>query len=521
MNAITRTASPRQRRRLLQMLPALAAVLLAGTSKLAVAQSPDWSAFDRYVSQAARDWRIPALAIAVVKDDSLVFAKGYGVLETGTSRPADEHTRFAIGSTTKAMTSASLAMLVDEGKLRWDDHVTQYIPELQLNDPWATRELTIRDLLTHRSGLPGTDLFWAASWRYTPADVIRRLRYVKPTASFRSEWQYQNVMYSLAGTIIERVSGMPWESFVRTRIFAPLGMTETEPLVSAIVGKPNVAVPHALLNDSVKVVPIRSTDGVASAGSVWSSVSDMSKWMRFVLDSGRVGTKRLIAPETFREIIAPQIRAPMEEYPALELARPDFFSYGFGWFIQDYRGQHVWMHTGSIDGMCAIIGLMPNERVGVYVLENLDHAELRHALMYSVFDLYNGGRTRDWSADVRALFAKRAAAARTMAASPSNAARATSPPSLPLERYVGTYVDSAYGDVRVTFANGALAATIVNGTAQALDPVRFDTFRTKPSEQARGATTLTFMPDGTGGIAAVRISGVTFARVRERSGPGS
>ena len=499
-----------------------AALIVAAVPRLTAAQSPDWAAFDRYVSQAARDWRVPALAIAVVKDDSVVFLKGYGVLENGTSRRADEHTRFAIGSTTKAMTTASLAMLVDEGKLHWDDRVTQYIPELELNDPWATRELTIRDLLTHRTGLPGTDLFWARpNWHYTTAEVIRRLRYVKPTASFRSEWQYQNVMYSLAGTIIERVSGMAWDQFVRARIFAPLGMTETEPLVSAIVGKPNVAVPHALINDSVKVVPIRSTDGVASAGSVWSSVSDMSKWMRFMLDSGRVGSKRLIAPATFREIIAPQIRAPMDEYPALELARPDFFSYGFGWFIQDYRGQNVWMHTGSIDGMCALIGLMPNERLGVYVLENLDHAELRHGLMYSVFDLYNGGRSRDWSADLKTLFARQAVAMRASragAAGPANAARSAGPPSLPLERYAGTYVDSAYGEVRVTFANGGLSAAVVDGVSEPLEALRFDTFRTRPTDPKRDPMALTFMPDGSGGVASVRVSGINFLRARERGG---
>jgi CubicO group peptidase (beta-lactamase class C family) len=333
----------------------------------------------------------------VVKDDSLVFAKGYGVLEIGKSQPADQHTRFAIGSTTKAMTSAALAMLVDDGKLRWDDHVTDYIPELQLYDPYVTRELTVRDLLTHRSGLPGTDLFWAR-WRYTLPEIIHGLRYIKPESSFRSTWSYQNVMYALSGTIIERVSGLSWEGFLRSRIFGPLGMNETEALVSEIGGKPNVSVPHFRAGDSIRVVPMRSTDAIAPAGSVWSSVSDMSKWMRFVLDSGRVGDRRLIKAATFRELITPQIQAPMEQYPALALSRPDFFSYGFGWFIQDYAGQQVWMHTGSIDGQCALIGLMPNERLGVYVLENLDHAELRHALMYRAFDLYNGGPSRDWSA---------------------------------------------------------------------------------------------------------------------------
>jgi len=490
------------------MKRALVAALFIA-APVAAQQKPDWAAFDKFVAQAQRDWRVPALAIAVVKDDSVVFMKGYGVLEAGKPARADEHTRFAIGSTTKAMTSAGLAMLVDEGKVHWDDKVTRFIPELQLSDPWATREMTIRDLLTHRTGLPGTDLFWAANWKYTPAEIIRRLRYIEPTASFRSEWQYQNVMYALGGTIIERASGMPWEEFMRARIFKPLGMNETEPLVSSIIGKPNVAVPHGLINDSVRVVPVRSTDLVAPAGSVWSSVSDMSKWMRFVLDSGRVGSTRLIKQETFREIVAPQIQAPMEEYPALQLAKPNFFSYGFGWFIQDYRGQHVWMHTGSINGLCAIIGLMPNEKLGVYVLENLDHAEIRHGLMYSAFDLYNGGRGRDWSADLKPLFDRRPAVAGNPAGQ-----RTTSPPSLPLERYAGTYADSAYGEIRVTFENGALRAAIVTDPPAALQPVTMDAFRAQPSEAGRNPATLVFQPDGTGGVAAVRVSGITFTKVR-------
>jgi len=470
----------------------------------------DWAAFDRYVGQAAKDWKVPALAIAVVKDDSLVFAKGYGVLEIGKSQKADEHTRFAIGSTTKAMTSMSLAMLVDDGKLRWDDHVTDYIPELQLYDPYATHELTIRDLLTHRSGLPGTDLFWAR-WHYTLPEIIHRLRYIKPESSFRSNWSYQNVMYALSGTVIERASGMSWEAFVRSRIFAPLGMNETEALVSEIAGKPNVGIPHYQIGDSIRVVTMRSTDAIAPAGSVWSSVSDMSKWMRFVLDSGRVGSKRLVKASTFRELITPQIEAPMEEYPALQLSRPDFFSYGFGWFIQDYAGQHVWMHTGSIDGECAIIGLMPNERLGVYVLENLDHAELRHGLMYRAFDLYNGGPSRDWSAELSALFARmRQGAGGAAAQAVQHVER---PASVAVEKYAGTFVDSAYGTITVTNENGKLRARVVTDPEAELDHWDVDVFRTHAANP-RDQIAMTFTPDGAGGISAVRIAGVSFARVR-------
>jgi len=286
-------------------------------------------------------------------------------------------------------------------------------------------------------------------------------------------------------------------------------MSETEPLVSMIKDKPNVAVPHALVNDSVAVVPIRSTDGVASAGSVWSSVSDMAKWMRFVIDSGRVGDKRLIQQKTFAELVTPQIEAPMAEYPALQLAKPDFFSYGLGWFIQDYRGQQVWMHTGSINGLCAIIGIEPNKRLGVYVLENLDHAEIRHGLMYSVFDLFENGPRRDWSKDLQPIFAR----PRAPTAAAATGARGTSAPSLPLERYAGIYVDSAYGTVRVTFENGALQAAVVTDPAAPLEPVNFEAFRTKASEGAR-PTVLTFVPDGSGGVSGVRVLNLLFARAR-------
>ena len=272
----------------------------------------DLAAFDALVAKAARDWRVPGLAIAVVKDDSLVFAKGYGVLEAGKPAAATAHSRFAIGSTTKAMTTAALAMLVDEGRVRWDDRVIDYLPDLRLYDPWVTRELTIRDVLTHRSGLPGVDLLWIRG-DLTNAEMITRLRTVRPSSSFRSRWEYHNVVYSIAGAIVAKISGMPWEQFIRTRGFAPLQMRESRALVADLAGQPDVAVPHALQRDTVRVVPIRSTDGVAAAGSVWSSVSDMSRWMRFILDSGRAGNTRLISPATFREIVAPQIRAPMSE----------------------------------------------------------------------------------------------------------------------------------------------------------------------------------------------------------------
>ncbi|MBA2683338.1 MAG: serine hydrolase [Gemmatimonadaceae bacterium] len=493
---------------------ALAAAIASGGAS---AQAPDLASFDKYVARAAHDWRVPGLAIAIVKDNSLVFAKGYGVLELGKTAPATEHTRFAIGSTTKAMTVASLAMLVDEGMLKWDDRITDYFPDLQLYDAYATRELTIRDLLTHRTGLPGTDLLWAyPENQYSPAEMMRRLRYVKPISSFRSQWEYQNVMYGIAGALVAERSGMPWETFVRTRIFAPLGMTESIPLVSGIAGKPNVARPHDIVRDTVRLVKLRTTDAIAPAGSVWSSVADMSKWMRFMLDSGRVGDRRLIKAATFNEIVAPQMRAPMSQYPALSLSKPNFFSYALGWFVSDFHGETVWMHTGSIDGMSAIIGLLPERHVGVYVLANLDHAELRHALMYQVFDMYRSAPSahrRDWSADVKSLFdSLHASAHAAVAAAASKAKTGGAEQSLPLDRYTGSYVDSTYGPIQVTLAGGALRARFVNFDIGELKHGSYESFSSVKEDELEGITELTFVPDGAGHVAAVQAFGETFKR---------
>jgi CubicO group peptidase (beta-lactamase class C family) len=466
------------------------------------------AAFDAYVTQAVKDWNLAGLAIALVHEDSTIFARGYGVIEVGKPAPVTEHTRFAVGSTTKAMTTAALALLVDEGKLSWDDRVIDHLPQLRLHDPYATRELTVRDLLTHRTGLPGTDLFWTRL-DYDLDEMLYRLRFVEPVSSFRTTWNYQNVVYAIAGALIEELSGMPWHDFVRTRIFAPLGMHESEPLDAGILEKPNVAVPHDATNDSLYTVPKRTTDAVASVGSVWSSVSDMAKWMRFMLDSARVDGRPLIQPATFREIVAPEIRAPLAIYGSLALVKPTLLTYALGWFVHDFDGDIVWMHTGSINGMSAIVGLLPNRRFGVVVLINRDHAEVRHALMYRAFDLAGGNPMRDWSRDVLAL---QESAQRPTASAP----RAATPPSLPLERYAGTYSHGAYGRLLVSHRGGQLRAQFESRPAYALVHTDFETFRTSDAPSGDGFT-VTFDPDGSGRIVAARLFGASFERLREAS----
>jgi hypothetical protein len=227
-----------------------------------------------------------------------------------------------------------------------------------------------------------------------------------------------------------------------------------------------------------------------------------------------VGDKRLVKPETFREMVAPEIRAPMNEYPALQLARPHFFSYALGWFVQDYQGETVWMHTGSIDGMIAIIGLLPAQRVGVYVLGNLDHAELRHALMYRVFDMYEGNPPRDWSADLHKLFADRAARMDEARAKRDSSRAKNTKPSLALQKYVGTYNDSTYGNVDITLTGDELRFRFVKGDAQPLEHLEYDTFQAKAKNTLEPDPVVSFVLDGSGGVNALRAFGVEFRRTR-------
>ncbi|MEO6443552.1 MAG: serine hydrolase [Gemmatimonadaceae bacterium] len=491
---------------------AIAPALLLALPATAVAQRVDLAAFDAYVSKGVAEWGIPGLAIAIVQDDSVVFAKGYGVRAVGRPERVDAHTLFAIGSTTKAMTALALLMAADDGRLALDDRVLRFLPGLQLYDPGMTREFTVRDLLTHHTGLPGSDQLWSGG-DYDVQEIIRRMRFLQPAASFRNRYAYQNVQYAMAGEVLRAATGSPWSEVLRERIWSPLGMRETVPTLAATTSLPNVAAPHMKLDDRVQVVANRPVDPVAPAGSVWSSVSDMAQWMRFVLDSGRVGGRRLVSEQKFGDWLSPQVVVPKDAfYPTTRLTRAHAVTYGLGWFMHDYAGDEVIMHTGSIDGMSAIIGLVPDRRLGVYVLANLDHAELRHALMYRVFDLYAGRAPRDWSSELRALYGdlerRQAEAQRAALASRVTGTR----PSVPLERYVGTYADSLNGVVRITMQNGGLRAAWGRSLSGPLDHWHFDTFMARWDDPRAAPQPVTFRLDASGAVAGVSSGGADFGR---------
>ncbi len=476
---------------------------------------------DGYVAKAVRDWDVAGLAIAVVKDGKVVFEKGYGVRELGKPATVDTSTLFAIASTTKAMTSASIGMLVDEGKLKWDDPVTKYLPTLQLYDPYVSRELTIRDLLTHRAGLGNADFLWDLD-DFSMPEIIDRMKLIKPAYSFRSGFIYQNVMYMIAGQVIEAASGMPWEKFVQTRIFQPLGMKSSVPLLSMMPSDADVASPHMRYGgDTVVAIENSRARAVGPAGGVWSNVADMSKWMLFLLDSGRVNGKRLLGPATYAELFKPQVMVPPGEfYPTAELTKPHWTTYGLGWFQEDYNGRMLNFHTGSLNGMVAIIGLVQDARFGVYVLANVDHAEVRHALMYKAIDLYLGNRPRDWSAELNGLYSKeRAEEEANRLAADSKRINGTRP-SLALSNYAGSYEDRLLGRIDITWVGGKLRANAGPNYAGELEHWQYDTFRIRYDKRWQGTDQVSFTI-GDGVPTALNIAGFSLARVREGAAPAN
>ena len=513
LSLVTRDPMPRRRSVVCLAARCLGAASIAATA--VHAQSATVTQFDADVAKAVKLWKAPGLAIAIVRNDTVLFAKGYGVREMGKPEVIDADTRFAIGSTTKAMTALALGLLVDEGKVRWDAPVIDYLPGFKLSDPFVTRELTVRDLLTHRTGLGNADLLWSGA-DYTADEIFARMATLPLAYAFRSGFVYQNIMYALAGDIVRAVSGMSWDAFLQSRILAPLGMTSTVTRLAGITGKPNVAMPHGEANDTLRVIKNRAVDPVAPAGSIWSSVNDMSRWMRFVLDSGRVNGTRLVTEATFRQWLSPQTIADPNTYPALSLSKPHFFLYGLGWFLQDYNGQAVAMHTGSIDGMSAIIGLIPDKKLGVYVLANADHVELRHALMYEAFDRFGGAavaKKRDWSGELLAMFdAQHRQALEAQRLAVTRRVMGTKP-SLPTAQYAGTYRHATYGDAVITATGETLHARFGSAYDGDLAHWQYETFRARWAIRQNGEGTIVFKPDGGGRIASLQLLGNTFTRI--------
>lgn len=489
------------RRTLIGELAMLAAITV--TPLAAHAQFPT-ADFDAYVAKGMRDWQVPGVAVAIVRNDAVVLLKGYGVRTVGKPDPVDENTLFALASDSKSFTGILMAMLVDEGKLDWDDRVTDHLPSFQLSDPWVTRELTVRDLLAHRSGLARADLLWTGGWTYDTGELLRRVRYLKPTWSLRSRYGYSNLMYAAAGELARSVTRRSWSDLIRERILAPLGMTATNTSVRDLAPLGNVATPHARVDDTVVIVTYTNMDQVPAAGALNSTAADMARWLRFQLDSGRVGGTRLVSARNFRETHTPQTAMRIDSAYRAMNPFTHLQSYAFGWIVSDYRGRELLRHAGNLSGMAAMAGLMPEERTGIVVLTNLEGNALRESLMYKAFDMVLGAPPKDWSAENLAEARGIAAAERERERRREAARVKGTRPSLSLGQYAGEYDDPLYGRAHVVMSAGRLVLNLSAASAGNLEHWNYDTFRVVWHDPRDETSFVTFELDPFGKVARMR-----------------
>ncbi|MBK7705966.1 MAG: serine hydrolase [Acidobacteria bacterium] len=472
---------------------------------------------DKYIESSRKAWNVPGMAVTVVQDGKVIFAKGYGVRELGKDPKVDTETLFGCMSTTKAMTAVALATLVDEGKLSWDDKVIKYLPAFRIADPYVTNELRIRDLLTHNTGVGNADFLWAWTPEIGSDEIVRRMQYAPQEYTLRGGFIYQNIMYLVAGQVIEKVSGISWDRFMKERIFDPLGMKNTFPSYEYHRRYNNRSSAHFEVKGKIRPIPEDSADPVAPAGAVWSTADDIGKWVNFMLGNTTVNGKQLLKPETYAELLRPQVVIPPAGgfYPTAALTKPHWTTYGLGWFQHDYRGEMVNFHTGSLDGRTAIIGLIADKKLGVYVFGNLDHAEVRHALMYKVFDLFGfADNSRDWSTDFKALYAGLKTEAEKATEGAKAKRKTDTKPSLPLEAYAGKYADPFFGEMTVELVGGKLRLIVAKELSAELGHWQFDTFSAAWNKEWWGESLISFRLGAVSGeVEAIDLDGAVLRRV--------
>jgi CubicO group peptidase (beta-lactamase class C family) len=485
----------------------LSVLLFVALAAAAVQAQQAPADLDAYVARAMKTFDVPGMSVAIVKDGKVVLAKGYGVRKLGDPTPVDENTLFGIGSNTKAFTAAAMATLVDEGKLDWDDPVYERLKGFQMYDPYVSKEMRIRDLLCHRSGLglgEGDLMFWPHT-TFTRDEVVYRVRFLKPATSFRSHYAYNNLMFVTAGQVVAENSGKSWDEYVREKIFLPLGMNNTNTSNTLFNASGNWAYPHEKVDGKLQVIAFEGLDNAGPAGSINSSALDLSKWVMLQLNHGKIpgSETRIFSEKSSQTMWSQQTVVPVNEETPEEMKslKPNLSGYGLGWFLRDYKGRKLVGHSGGVAGFVTRVLLVPQENLGVVVLTNAEEGGAFESVLYHILDGYFGGPTEDYIAAFKAVEDKQEKDADETMKKASTARAADSKPSLPLEKYVGEYSDPWYGKMTITQESRGLVLTLARtkkGVAD-LQPWQYDTFKAHWRDHTVEDAFVTFSlkPDGT------------------------
>ena len=447
-------------------------LLLAFIATSALAAAPPASAptplqgLDAYVQRTMHDWHVPGLAIVVVKDGKVVLARGYGVRELGKPDKVDADTLFDIGSNSKAFTAAALGTLVASGKLTWDTPVVDELKDFKLESPYVTQNVTLRDLLTHRTGYcdPG------AAWYTSDADdIIKRMRWQKPEYGFRTTFCYDNVQYLAASRFIPAITGQSWNDYVAAHLFQPLGMTRTVSTDAAVAASNDVAAPHGMVDKKPAVLHRywpHNMDVFAAVGGIWSSANDMGHWLQMLLADGNYGGKQVLDGRALAAMETPQmlIQAGTGVGDEIRAWMPGgtFYTYGMGLFVQNDGGHEIVWHAGDIDGMASALVLVPKAQLGIAVMSNMDHADARFAIVAHVLQAMLELPGHDIEPALLAAERKGEAEGATMDKKLKATRVADARPPLPLAAYAGTYSDKLDGDARVALEHGRLVLRLGN-----------------------------------------------------------
>lgn len=417
---------------------------------------------DSLVERTLKTFDVPGIAVAIVKDNKIIHAKGYGVRSLNTKQKVDENTLFGIASNSKAFTAAALGILIDEKKLSWDDKVIDYIPEFRLYNPYVTEEFTIRDLLTHRSGLglgAGDLMIWPGKNNFTTKDVIHNMRYLKPVSGFRTKYDYDNLLYIVAGEVVARVSGMSWENFIETRIMQPLNMTRSAASYDRLKDSSNVIVPHAPVNGKVQVIPRDLNQPFNAAAGINSNLTDMCKWIMMQMNNGKYGeglSKQLFSREVHRAMWSPQTIIQVGDSTAYHT---HFAAYGLGWSLSDMMGYKQVGHTGALAGIYTQVTLIPELKLGIIVFTNQQSGAAFSAITNTIKDSYFGIKGIDRIKQNSVASTRSQENAKKITDNiwkdidnQQKSATAKTDDSL----FTGTWSDKWFGDVIVSVKNGKL-----------------------------------------------------------------
>lgn len=470
---------------------------------------------DSITELTLKTFDVPGIAVAVVKDGKIIHAKGYGVRSLKTKQKVDENTLFGIASNSKSFTVAALGMLVDEGKLKWDDKVIDYIPEFRLYNPYVTEEFTIRDLLTHRSGLglgAGDLMFWPDSSNFTKADMIHNLRYLKQASSFRTKYDYDNNLYVVAGEVVARVSGISWEDFIETKIMQPLQMTQSAANYNRLKNKSNVIDPHAPVNGTVQVIHRDWNEIADAAGGIYSNLTDMCKWIIMQMNNGKYGDgKQLFSQAVHEEMWTPQTIIPVH---GTNPYNTHFASYGLGWFLSDVKGYKQATHTGGLAGIVTQVTLIPELKLGIIVFTNQQSGAAFTSITNTIKDSYLGVKGIDWVKRNHDAVVFGQSSAKNITDKIWKDIDAQQKISSPInvENFIGTYNDKWLGDVIISQKNGKLwfdSKRSPRLTGEVL-PYKNNTFIVKWADRSMDADAfLNFEVDDSGKATALKMKPIS------------